>query len=92
MRSLVLPVLFAVLVPALAVPVRASQPNILFVLTDDMRRDDLEFMPNVKSLLGEGGVSFDSFVVNVALCCPSRASRSAPRGSPTRWTVARSCR
>ena len=38
---------------SLAAPAAAAPPNILFVLTDDMRRDDLEYMPHVRALVGE---------------------------------------
>jgi N-acetylglucosamine-6-sulfatase len=58
----------------LAARAAAAPPNILFVLTDDMREDDLEYMPHVRALLADGGVTFESFAVNVSLCCPSRAS------------------
>src|SRR5712691_2073127 len=51
-----------------------SKPNVLFVLTDDMRLDDLQFMPNVRALIGSQGVSFDSYFDNVTLCCPARTS------------------
>src|SRR5437870_2063914 len=50
------------------------KPNVLFVLTDDMRLDDLQFMPNVRKLVGDQGVSFDSYFDNVTLCCPARTS------------------
>jgi arylsulfatase A-like enzyme len=50
------------------------QPNIVFVLVDDLDADLLEFMPTVKSLLVAQGVTFSNFFVNVSLCCPSRAS------------------
>jgi arylsulfatase A-like enzyme len=51
-----------------------KRPNILFVLTDDMRLDDLQFMPQVRSLIGDQGVSFDDYFDNVTLCCPARTS------------------
>ena len=35
-----------------------TQPNILFVLTDDMRTLDLRYMPETTKLLGAGGVKF----------------------------------
>ena len=28
-----------------------AQPNIVFILTDDMRKDDLQYMPKTRSLL-----------------------------------------
>jgi arylsulfatase A-like enzyme len=54
----------------------ASKPNIIFILTDDMRKDDLNarYMPKTSSLLADQGMSFqDAFVTN-PLCCPSRAT------------------
>jgi arylsulfatase A-like enzyme len=35
-----------------------TEPNILFVLTDDMRTLDLRYMPETTKLLGAGGVKF----------------------------------
>lgn len=54
--------------------VHLAKPNIIFILTDDLDADLLEFMPNVKSLLAAQGVTFSNFFVNVSLCCPSRAN------------------
>jgi N-acetylglucosamine-6-sulfatase len=51
-----------------------GKPNVLFVLTDDMRLDDLQFMPKVRELIADQGVSFDSYFDNVTLCCPARTS------------------
>lgn len=52
----------------------ATKPNILFVLTDDMRISDLRYMPQTRKLLAGGGVKFSkAFVIN-SLCCPSRAT------------------
>ena len=51
-----------------------SRPNILFILTDDMRVSDLEYMPETQSLLEERGVKFKNAFVTRALCCPSRAT------------------
>jgi N-acetylglucosamine-6-sulfatase len=52
----------------------ASKPNILFILTDDMKASDLDHMPNTKSLLANQGVKFTKAWVTRSLCCPSRAS------------------
>jgi N-acetylglucosamine-6-sulfatase len=55
-------------------PPQGALPNIVVILTDDMRLDELSFMPTVQSELVEHGVRFtNAFVVN-PLCCPSRAS------------------
>ncbi len=50
------------------------QPNIVLILTDDQRYDQLDHMPVVQSeLLGKGVDFSNGFVVN-PLCCPSRAT------------------
>jgi N-acetylglucosamine-6-sulfatase len=51
-----------------------AKPNIVFILADDMRRDDLRFMPKTRSLLGDKGMSFTNAFVSNALCCPTRAT------------------
>jgi N-acetylglucosamine-6-sulfatase len=51
-----------------------ANPNIVFILADDMRRDDLRYMPKTRSLLGDKGMSFSNAFVSNALCCPSRAT------------------
>jgi N-acetylglucosamine-6-sulfatase len=51
-----------------------AQPNIVFILADDMRKDDLQYMPNTKALLQSTGMSFENAFVSNALCCPSRAT------------------
>lgn len=49
------------------------KPNIVFVLTDDLSSDLVEYMPAVKDLARQG-VSFSNYFVTDSLCCPSRAS------------------
>jgi N-acetylglucosamine-6-sulfatase len=49
------------------------QPNIVFVLTDDLTSDLLPYMPNVRRL-ARRGTSFSNYFVTDSLCCPSRAS------------------
>lgn len=50
------------------------RPNLLVITTDDMRVDDLRFMPRTRRLLGDAGLTFaNSFAPN-PLCCPARAS------------------
>jgi arylsulfatase A-like enzyme len=46
----------------------------LYILTDDMRLDDLQFMPQTRALLADQGVTFDNYFDNVTLCCPARAA------------------
>jgi len=50
------------------------RPNIVVIMTDDMRYDDIKYMPNTQRLLVDRGVSFDGAVAASPLCCPSRAS------------------
>src|SRR5215204_5217029 len=59
---------------AQAVTATSTQPNIVFVLTDDMRKDDLKYMPKTKALLQNTGVTFENAFVSNALCCPSRST------------------
>jgi N-acetylglucosamine-6-sulfatase len=51
-----------------------AKPNIVFILADDMRKDDLKYMPKTRSALGDKGMSFSNTFVSNALCCPSRAT------------------
>ena len=51
-----------------------AKPNIVFILTDDMRKDDLKYMPKTRNLLQENGTSFRNAFVSDGLCCPSRAT------------------
>jgi len=52
----------------------SSRPNFVFILTDDMREDDIAYMPNVNALVAAQGTAFHNQFCNVALCCPSRAT------------------
>jgi N-acetylglucosamine-6-sulfatase len=50
-----------------------SRPNIVFVLTDDLSMNLLQYMPNVLAMQQQG-LTFDDYFVSDSLCCPSRAS------------------
>ncbi len=52
----------------------ADRPNIIFILTDDLDAQSMAFMPKLKTLLSDQGVSFSNFFVSFSLCCPSRAT------------------
>jgi arylsulfatase A-like enzyme len=52
----------------------ASRPNIVFIMVDDMRDDDLRFMPSTRRLIGDRGVRFVNSFSPYPLCCPARAS------------------
>jgi N-acetylglucosamine-6-sulfatase len=51
-----------------------AKPNIVFILADDMRKDDLKYMPKTLSILRDKGMYFSNAFVSNALCCPSRAT------------------
>jgi N-acetylglucosamine-6-sulfatase len=54
----------------------APKPNIIFIITDDMRKGDLNarYMPKTTTQLVAKGRSFQNAFVSTALCCPSRAT------------------
>src|ERR687897_150925 len=54
-------------------PTEDDRPNIVFVLTDDMRDDDLDHMPITRRLLAEQGMEFTDAISPHPLCCPARA-------------------
>ena len=51
----------------------ADAPNVLVFLTDDMRKDDLSYLPNVRRLLADEGMTFTQAQSPHPLCCPARA-------------------
>jgi N-acetylglucosamine-6-sulfatase len=51
-----------------------NQPNIIFVLTDDLDYNSAQLMPNVRSQLIDKGTTFENDFVGNSLCCPSRAT------------------
>jgi N-acetylglucosamine-6-sulfatase len=55
-------------------PALSVKPNLVFILADDMRKDDLKYMPKTRNLLKAKGISFENAFVSNALCCPARAT------------------
>lgn len=51
-----------------------ERPNVLMIMVDDMRTDELRYLPNVQKLLAEKGVTFANGFASFPLCCPARAS------------------
>jgi N-acetylglucosamine-6-sulfatase len=49
-------------------------PNISFVLADDLDLASVQKMPEITSLLAEGGATFEDSFVSYPTCCPSRAT------------------
>ncbi|WP_040785767.1 sulfatase family protein [Nocardia pneumoniae] len=52
--------------------VPGSKPDIIMVMADDLRYDDLRVMPRTRELLGEQGTTFSTSLVSSPLCAPSR--------------------
>jgi len=50
-----------------------AQPNIVMILTDDMRADELRYLPAVRRLQ-RSGVTFTRTISADSLCCPARAT------------------
>ena len=71
--------LLALCVWLVALPVWAEQPNLIFILVDDLRYDAVGFVnPDLETphidALAEGGVYLPNAVVTTSLCSPSRAT------------------
>ena len=50
-----------------------KRPNIVFILTDDLALNTVQFMPHVIEMQKKG-VTFANYFVTDSLCCPSRSS------------------
>ena len=53
-------------------PAQAS-PSIVFILTDDLANNLVQFMPHVLAMQ-KNGITFTNYFVTDSLCCPSRSS------------------
>jgi arylsulfatase A-like enzyme len=51
-----------------------APPNVLVVVLDDQRFDQLVAMPDTTRWFADGGTTFTSAFAETPLCCPSRAS------------------
>ena len=50
------------------------RPNVVVIMTDDMRQSDLRWMPKTRRLLANQGARFTHSFAPYPLCCPARAS------------------
>jgi N-acetylglucosamine-6-sulfatase len=50
-----------------------KRPNIVFILTDDLALNLVQYMPHILQMQKEG-VTFANYFVTDSLCCPSRSS------------------
>ena len=51
----------------------AKKPNIIFVLTDDLATNLVQYMPHVQQMQQQG-TTFSNYFVTDSLCCPSRST------------------
>ncbi|MCW2758437.1 MAG: hypothetical protein JWO46_2183 [Nocardioidaceae bacterium] len=61
-------------VPPITLPRGADRPNVMLVMTDDMRWDELKYMPNVRKYVEDRGLRFTNAFSPYPLCCPARSS------------------
>jgi len=52
----------------------ASAPNVVVVMTDDQRFDDMATLPKTRRLIGQAGVTFTRAYASYPVCCPARAT------------------
>lgn len=50
-----------------------DRPNIVMITADDMRADEIKFMPQTRRLLGRAGLTHTQALTPHPLCCPARA-------------------
>ena len=60
-------------VPPQAAAGGVKRPNIIFILTDDLALNLVQYMPHVVKMQKDG-VTFANYFVTDSLCCPSRSS------------------
>ncbi|MDP8923041.1 MAG: sulfatase-like hydrolase/transferase, partial [Chloroflexota bacterium] len=74
LAAAVVALLVAALVPAVQSQVRTvGADNVILIVPDDMRFDELAAMPELERL-AERGIAFPRAFATTPLCCPSRAS------------------
>ena len=53
---------------------RAGRPNVLLITADDAAPGDLKYMPHVRDLIADRGVTLTNGVAPTPICVPARAS------------------
>ena len=51
-----------------------SRPNVMVVMLDDMRADELRFLPRTRAFVQDRGLTFTNGYSPYPLCCPARSS------------------
>lgn len=49
-------------------------PNLIVIMADDLEAKSLQYMPRLKALVGDAGMTFNNSFVTTPLCAPARAS------------------
>jgi arylsulfatase A-like enzyme len=52
----------------------SSKPNLVVIMADDMRYDDLAWAPRIRQLIADDGVTMENSFSPYPLCCPARVS------------------
>src|SRR4051794_1328727 len=52
----------------------SGNPNIVFVLADDLDLREISYLPSVRRLIADQGMTLDNYFVSNSLCCPSRTT------------------
>jgi N-acetylglucosamine-6-sulfatase len=78
-RTAVLTVAAVLLLPAGGISAQDADPgrnapNVIVVMTDDQRYDDMAAMPRTNSLIRKAGVRFTHYFSSYPVCCPARAT------------------
>jgi N-acetylglucosamine-6-sulfatase len=66
--------------PAFSAPLKAAstpekaKPNIVLILADDLDSEAIRYVPKLKTLIADQGVTFPNYFVSMSLCCPSRST------------------
>jgi len=55
-------------------PVAENRPNVLVIMTDDQRVEEMRVLPKTRALLQANGTTFENSFVSYSLCCPSRST------------------
>lgn len=83
-RAVVAALLAAATVAACTVPTLSSspsasaspetvRPNVVYILVDDMRTDEMRFLPRTRRLIAAQGMDLTGAIAPHPLCCPARA-------------------
>lgn len=67
------PVASSVAAPVATQEAAPAQPNVVLFLLDDMRPDEMRFLPRTRAWLASNGVNYQRAMSPHPLCCPARS-------------------